>query len=148
MAKGIVLGLLTQVVFAIGMVFIASATAVKNEVLKACLTLCFAGIVGSGIVAFLFLSGTEPLSVLGSKDVRYIAIGSAIAFPIGRILYMTGLSASNVTTMAYTALAFPIVSLILEVVLGRIKLTSLTIYDWGGLVLLIAGYVIMVSKKS
>lgn len=148
MAKGIVLGLLTQVVSAIGMVFIANVTTIKNDVLKASLTLCFGGVVALGIATYLFLSGTEPLSLFGSKDMLYLAIGSMIAFPVGHILYMAGLSASNVTTMAYTALAFPVVSLILELVLGRIKLTALTVHDWVGFALLVAGYVIMISKKN
>ena len=36
------------------------------------------------------------------------------------------------TTMAYTMLAFPFISLILELLLGRIKLSSLGICDLVG----------------
>jgi hypothetical protein len=45
-------------------------------------------------------------------------------------------------------LAFPVVSLVLELILGRIKLSSLGIHDWAGFVLLVAGYVVIVSKPQ
>jgi hypothetical protein len=56
--------------------------------------------------------------------------------------------ASNMTTISYTMLAFPVVSLVLELVLGRIKLSSLGIHDLAGFALLVAGYVIIVSKPQ
>jgi hypothetical protein len=52
------------------------------------------------------------------------------------------------TTMAYTTLAFPIISLALELVLGRVKLSSLGIHDLAGFALLVAGYVVIMSKPQ
>jgi hypothetical protein len=48
--------------------------------------------------------------------------------------------------MAYTLLAFPIISLILELALGRVKLSSLGIYDLAGFALMASGYVVIISK--
>jgi hypothetical protein len=52
------------------------------------------------------------------------------------------------TTMAYTMLAFPLISLIAELVLGRIKLSSLGFHDLAGFALLVAGYVVIISKPQ
>jgi hypothetical protein len=52
------------------------------------------------------------------------------------------------TTMAYIMLAFPFISLILELIVGRIKLSSLGIHDLVGFALVVAGYVIFVSKPQ
>ena len=45
-------------------------------------------------------------------------------------------------------LAFPIISLILALVLGRVKLSSLGIRDLAGFALLVAGYVVIMSKPQ
>ena len=39
-----------------------------------------------------------------------------------------------------------VISLVLELVLGRVKWSSLGVHDLAGFVLLVAGYVIIVSK--
>ena len=52
------------------------------------------------------------------------------------------------TTMSYTMLAFPFVSLIAELALRRIKLSSLGIRDLAGFGLLVAGYVVIISKPQ
>ena len=67
---------------------------------------------------------------------------------VAQTVYFVGVQASNMTTMAYTTLAFPITSLILELVLGRVKLSSLGIRDLAGFALLVAGYVVIVSKPQ
>ena len=43
-------------------------------------------------------------------------------------------------------LAFPIISLIAELILGRVKFSSLGVHDLVGFALLVAGYVVTVSK--
>jgi hypothetical protein len=65
---------------------------------------------------------------------------------VAQVVYFYGVQGSNMTTMAYTMLAFPFISLILELVLGRVKLFSLGIHDLVGFVLVVAGYVVFVSK--
>jgi hypothetical protein len=45
-------------------------------------------------------------------------------------------------------LAFPFITLILELLLGRVKLSSLGIYDLAGFALVVAGYVIFVPKPQ
>ena len=59
-----------------------------------------------------------------------------------------GVHASNVTTMALTMLAFPFISLIVELILGRVKLSSLGFYGLVGLARVVAGYVVFVSKPQ
>jgi hypothetical protein len=65
---------------------------------------------------------------------------------VAQAIYFFGVQASNMTTMALTMLAFPFISLILELILGRIRLSSLSIYDLVGFALVVAGYVVFVSK--
>jgi len=57
---------------------------------------------------------------------------------------------SDMTTTAYTMLAFTFISLILELLLGRIKLSSLDICDCDlvGFELVVAGYMVFVSKPQ
>ena len=145
MSKGIMLGLLMQVISTIGYLLIAEVTAVKNELLKASLTSCFAGVVALVIAAYLVLSGTEQLSSLGLRDTLYLAIGSALGIVVAQAMYFAGISASNLTTVAYTMLAYPVIAMIGELILGRVELASLTVRDFAGFALLVGGYVIMVS---
>ena len=67
---------------------------------------------------------------------------------VAQVLYFVGVQAANMTTIAYTMLAFPFISLILELILGRVKLSSLGIYDLAGFALMVAGYVVFVSKPQ
>ena len=65
---------------------------------------------------------------------------------VAQVIYFLGVQATSLTTLAYTMLAFPIVSLIAELVLGRVKLSSLGVHDLVGFALLVAGHVVIVSK--
>jgi len=141
------LGLLMQVISTVGYLLIAEVTAVKNELLKASLTSCFSGIVALIIIAYLVLSGTEQLASLGVRDTVYLATGSALGIVVAQAMYFAGISASNLTTVAYTMLAYPVIAMIAEVILGRVELASLSIRDFAGFALLVAGYVVMVSGK-
>jgi hypothetical protein len=93
--------------------------------------------------------------VLAQSEIAVFKGGIAQAVPIGSIMVMFvaqaifffGVRVSNMTTMALTMLAFPFISLILELVVGRVKLSSLGIYDLAGFALVAAGYVIFVSKR-
>ena len=52
------------------------------------------------------------------------------------------------TTMTLTLLALPFITLFLELSLGRIKWSSLGIYDLVGFALISIGYVVYVSKPQ
>ena len=147
MNKGIVLGLLFQVVSAIGYILISHVTVVTNNVLKASLALCTAGVIGFALTLYSFSSRIEKLSVLTDTNLLFLLAGSVVSLVIGQILYLTGLSVSNLTTMAYTALAYPAVALILEIALGRVKLASLTYRDLLGLALLVVGFLVLMSRR-
>ena len=65
---------------------------------------------------------------------------------VAQAIFFFGVQVSSMTTMALTLLAFPITSLILELVLGRVKLSSLGIFNLVGFALMVAGYVVFLSK--
>ena len=100
----------------------------------------------SSSLGYTVLSGQQQLSAIQPKEYIYIAIGSIMVMFVAQAIYFFGVQVSNMTTMAYTMLAFPFISLILELVLGRIKLSSLGIYDLAGFALVVAGYAVFVSK--
>ena len=105
----------------------------------------------ASIVAIIFLvysvkSGQQNLTDIQPKDYLIIGVGSIMVMFVAQLIFFFGVDEANMTTMAYTMLAFPIISLILELIVGRVKLTSLGIYDLIGFVLMVAGYVVFVSK--
>jgi drug/metabolite transporter (DMT)-like permease len=67
---------------------------------------------------------------------------------VAQVIYFFGVQASNMTIVSYTMLAFPVVSLVFELILGRVRLSSLGMYDLGGCALLVAGYVVIMSKPQ
>jgi len=146
MSRGIVLGLLCQVVGAVGFILVMGVTSVKSALMRTCLTLGASGLVALGIAGYLFLSGKEQPPRLVRRDILSFVLGSVLALVVGHVLYFKGLALTNVTTMAYTTLAYPIVSLVLELVLGRVKPSALTLHDLAGFGLMAAGYVIIMSK--
>jgi uncharacterized membrane protein len=107
--------------------------------------LLISGIIAFIIVVFFSLSGTENLSSINKKDWFYLVTGSLFVLVIGYILYIAGLSASNVTTMAYTALAYPALALLIEIMLGKIKVSNLTIQEIAGFFFLVVGYIFLGS---
>ena len=52
------------------------------------------------------------------------------------------------TTMTLTMLALPFITLLLELMLGRIKVSSLGMYDLIGFALISVGYVVYMSKPQ
>ena len=148
MAKGILLGVLMQIISAVGYLVIVNVTSIKNEWFRSGLMICFASVVALIVVGYTVFSGQQQLSAIKPKEYVYVAIGSVIVMFVAQVVYFFGVQASNMTTMSYTMLAFPFISLILELVLGRIKLSSLGIHDLAGFVLLVAGYVVIVSKPQ
>ena len=125
---------------------IVNVTSIKNEWFRTGLMIFFAGVVALIVAGYTVISGKQQLSAIQPKEYVTIAIGSIMVMFVAQVVYFFGVQASNMTTMSYTMLAFPVVSLILELILGRVKLSSLGMYDLVGFALLVAGYVVIVSK--
>ena len=148
MLKGILFGLVMQVISAVGYLIIANALSIKNEFFRTGLMICFACVVAVIVMVYTVTTGTQKLSEIERKDYLYIAIGSIMVMFIAQVIFFFGVQASNMTTMSYTMLAFPIISLILELIVGRIKLSSLGIHDLVGFALMVAGYMVFMTKPA
>jgi drug/metabolite transporter (DMT)-like permease len=148
MVKGILLGILMQLISVVGYLIIVNVTSIKNEWFRSGLMICFASVVAFIVTGYTVISGQQQLSAIKPKEYVYIAIGSVVVMFIAQVIYFFGVQASNMTTMSYTVLAFPVISLILELVLGRVKLSSLGIHDLAGFTLLVAGYIVIMSKPQ
>ena len=142
------LGILVQSISAVGYLAIVNVTSIKNEWFRSGLMICFASVVALIVTGYTVVSGQQQLSAIQTKEYVYVAVGSIMVMFVAQTVYFFGVQVSNMTTMAYTMLAFPIISLILELVLGRVKLSSLGIHDLAGFALLVAGYVVIVSKPQ
>ena len=148
MTKGILLGILMQCISVAGYLVIANVTSIKSEVFRTGLMICCACVVALIAMGYTVLSGQQRLAEIRTRDYIYIAVGSIIVMFVAQVIYFFGVQAANLTTMAYTMLTFPIISLIAELVLGRIKFSSLGVHDLIGFVLMVAGYVVFVSKPA
>ena len=148
MVKGILFGILVQCISAVGYLVIVNVTSIRSEWFRTGLMICFASVVALIVTAYTVVSGQQQLSVIQTKEYVTIAIGSIMVMFAAQAVYFFGVQASNMTTMAYTMLAFPFISLLLELGLGRVKFSSLGIHDLAGFALLIAGYVVIVSKPQ
>ena len=146
MLKGILLGSLMQCISVVGYLMIANVTSIKSKVFRTGLMIAFAGIVALIAMGDTVLSGQQRLATIRARDYVYIAIGSILVMFVAQVIYFLGVQATSLTTLAYTMLAFPIVSMIAELILGRVKLSSLGVHDLVGFALLVAGYVFIVSK--
>jgi drug/metabolite transporter (DMT)-like permease len=148
MVKGILLGILVQIISAVGYLVIVNVTSIKSELFRSGVMICFASVVAFIITAYTVRSGQQTLSAIQPKEYVYIAVGSIMVMFVAQVVYFFGVQASNMTTMSYTVLAFPFISLIMELVLGRVKLSSLGIRDLVGFCLLVVGYIVIVSKPQ
>ena len=140
------LGMLMQCISAVGYLIIVNVTSIKSELFRTGLMICFAGIVALVVMGYTVLSGQQQLSAIQPREYIIIAIGSIMVMFVAQLIFFLGVQVSSMTTMALTLLAFPIISLILEIVVGRVELSSLGIYDLVGFVLMVAGYVVFLSK--
>ena len=146
MTKGILLGILLQCISATGYLVIVNVTSIKSELFRTSLMILFASIVALFFLVYTVKTGQQKLTDIQTKDYLIIAVGSIMVMFVAQLIFFFGVDEANMTTMAYTMLAFPIISLILELIVGRVKLTSLGLYDLIGFVLMVAGYVVFVSK--
>ena len=146
--RGIFFGLVYQVVVAIGFVWVAGVARDANSVLKANLMLCIAGVVGLFILLLFALVRSTEFSALSRSDMLHLAFASMLILVVGESVYLMGLSASNATTMASTALAFPAICLTLDVITRRIPLSSLTVRDYAGMLFLAIGFTLISSRSN
>jgi drug/metabolite transporter (DMT)-like permease len=148
MIKGILLGILMQCISVVGYLVIVNVKSIKSEVFRTGLMICCAGVVALVAMGYTVLSGQQRLTDIRARDYIYIAVGSILVMFVAQVICFFGIQATNMTTVAYTMLAFPIISLIAELILGRIKFSSLGVHDLIGFVLMVAGYVVFVSKQA
>jgi drug/metabolite transporter (DMT)-like permease len=146
MSKGIMLGMLMQFISATGYLVIVNVTSIKSEWFRTGLMICLASIVALIVTGYTVFSGQQQLSAIPAREYVIIAIGSIMVMFVAQAIFFFGVQVSSMTTMSLTLLAFPIISLILELVLGRVKLSSLGIYDLVGFALMVVGYVVYLSK--
>jgi len=146
MVKGLVLGLVFQVVVAVGWTLIGNITDIKSDLFKTMLILCVGGVIAVAVVLYLQLSGRSQLVTLSGRVILFLILGSILILVVGEFLYVAGLSASNLTTMALTALAYPIVALVLDLVLRRVALSSFTLRDFVGIGLSVMGFILLVYR--
>ena len=148
MTKGILLDILLQCISATGYLVIVNVTSIKSELFRTSLMILFASIVAIIFLVYAVKTGQQNLADIQPKDYLIIAVGSIMVMFVAQLIFFFGVDEANMTTMAYTMLAFPIISLILELIVGRVKLTSLGLYDLIGFVLMVAGYMVFVSKPA
>ena len=148
MSKGILLGILMQFISATGYLVIVNVTSIKSEWFRTGLMICCAGIVALIVTGSMVFSGRQQLSAILPREYLIIAVGSIMVMFVAQLLFFLGVRVSNMTTMALTLLAFPFISLILEIVLGRIALSSLGIRHLIGFALIVVGYVVYASKPE
>lgn len=148
MSKGLMLGLLMQCMSAIGYLVIVNVASIKSEWFRTGLMILSAGLVALIVTGYTVVSGQQQLLAIQAKEYIYIMIGSIMVMFVAQSLFFFGVQASNMTTMALTLLAFPFISLILEIALGRVKLSSLGIYDLVGFLLIAVGYIVYISKPQ
>ena len=145
MFRGVMLGLLMQCMSAVGYLVIVGVTSIKSEWLRTSLMIIPASIVALAIIVYTLFS-SQQLSAIQTKEYIYIAIGSVMVMFVAQALFFFGVQLSNMTTMTLTLLALPFITLGLELLLGRIKVSSLGMHDLIGFILISAGYVVYVSK--
>lgn len=147
MAKGLALGLLMQCLSAVGYLVMINVTSIRSEWFRTGIMICFAGVVAVFVTAYSVFSGRQSLAAIQPREYVAIAAGSIMVMFVAQAVFFFGVRASSMTTMGLTLLAFPFISLALELALGRIKLSSLGVRDLVAFVLIAAGYVLYVTKS-
>ena len=146
MARGIMLGMLMQLISAVGYLVLVNVDSIKSEWFRTGLMICFAGIVAVVVSGYIVFTGQQDLASIAPREYVVIAIGAIMVMFVAQLIFFFAVKVSNLTTVSLTLLAFPFVSLALEIILGRVKLSSLGWYELIGFALIVAGYVVYVSK--
>jgi len=108
MLKGILLGLLTQALSAVGYLLIANVASIKTETFRTSLMIAVSGIVAVAVGGYQVATKSESLSALSAKDVALIAVSSIMVMFVAQLIFFVGLRAASLTTMSYTMLAYPL----------------------------------------
>jgi hypothetical protein len=133
---------------AVGYLVIVNVTSIKSEWFRTGIMICLAAVVALMVTAYTVYSGQQQLSSIQPKEFVYLAAGSILVMFVAQALFFFGVQASNMTTMGLTLLAFPFISLILEIAVGRIKLSSLGMRELIGFVLIALGYVVYITRPQ
>jgi len=148
MSKGMMLGLLMQCISAVGYLALVGVASIKSEWFRTSLMILCASVVALIVAGYLVFSGQQQLAAIQTREYIIIAIGSIMVMFVAQGLFFFGVQLSNMTTMTLTLMALPFITLLLELILGRLKWSSLGLYDLIGFALICAGYVVYVSKPQ
>lgn len=148
MSKSIALGLLMQCISAVGYLAIVNVTSIRSEAFRTGIMILFASVAALIVTGFTVATGRQELSAIQAREYLLIAVGSVMVMFVAQALFFYGVRLSNMTTMTLTLLALPFITLLLEVLLGRIELSSLGWRELLGFALISAGYVIYVARPQ
>lgn len=148
MSKGIMLGMLMQCISAVGYLAIVNVTSIKSELFRTGLMICFASVAAFAVIGYAVFSGQQELAAIQPREYVLIATGSIMVMFVAQLIFFLGVQVSSMTTVALTLLAFPIISLLLEIAVGRVQVSSLGIHDLVGFALMVAGYVVYSTKPQ
>ena len=148
MFKGIMLGLLMQCMSAIGYLILVGVPSIRSEWFRTSLMILSASLVAIVVAGYVVISGQQQLSEISIGQYIIMALGSIMVMFVAQALFFFGVQASNMTTISLTLLAFPFISLALELILGRVEWSSLGMYELVGFALIAAGYAVYVSKPA
>ena len=87
MSKGIMLGLLMQLISATGYMVIVNVTSIKSEWFRTGLMICSAGIVALVVTGYTVFSGQQQLSAIPVREYVIIAIGSIMVMFVAQALF-------------------------------------------------------------
>ncbi len=148
MFKGILLGLLMQCMSAIGYLILVNVPSIRSEWFRTSLMILSASLIAIVVAGYVVISGQQQLSEISIGQYIIMALGSIMVMFVAQALFFFGVQASNMTTISLTLLAFPFISLALELIVGRVEWSSLGIYELAGFALIAVGYIVYVSKPS
>jgi drug/metabolite transporter (DMT)-like permease len=144
MLQGIILGIAAQFALAAGFAFVNDAFTATNQLFKTMLMVGIAGLVAATIALFLWSWQPTILPTLSLRQWLAFAGGALLALTVGETLFISAIAASNLTTVGYTALAYPIAAILVDSLRGK---GSFTTRDAIGLVFLTIGFSILTTKK-
>lgn len=145
MGLGIFYGLLAQVAFIGGYIFINRSVSVSNATTKIFLVLGMAGTIALISTGIMASTGTFSFQSIPKRHWLFLFMGAMLTMIIGQLLYMKGIERIGIATISYTALAYPLIALFTESLLGNYTLSW---RDAVGFVLLAAGFLVVTSGPA
>lgn len=143
MKQGIILGLLANICFAIGFFLIGQATGVRNSLVKSALAIIIAA-VPCLLYLLVFRQQIDWGTATNSHWLK-LTLGAVIVFVAGEMFFIAGVDKSSHRVLAYTALAFPLFAVTLDVALKR---STFVLSDLFGFGLLVAGFLVILTGRG